>query len=209
MTTLLQLNNSIFGDTGQSSQLADRFVAQWQSLRPEARVIRRDLAAVPVPHLTQAEFTAAATPQADRSPEQAAAARLADELIQELQSADVLVIGLPIYNFTLPSTLKAWFDRVARAGTTFHYTGRGPAGLLEAKKAYIFTTSGGQYAGTPADFQAPYIRHFIGFLGITDVEFIYAEGLAMGEDTGRKARATAADRIEALVTRESSATVSV
>lgn len=199
MTTILQLNNSLFGNEGKSSRLADSFVAQLSQREPGARVIRRDLAQSPIPHLTQEAFVAAITAPGERTPAQTQAAALADTLIDELLAADLLVIGLPVYNFNLPSSLKAWFDRVARAGTTFRYTSHGPEGLLHGKKAYVFATSGGQYAGTPADFQAPYVKHFLAFLGIDDVSFIYAEGLAMGEEASERALSAADDRIAELV----------
>jgi FMN-dependent NADH-azoreductase len=195
MTTILQLNNSLFGDNGKSSRLADAFVAQWREREPEVRVIRRDLARDPIPHLSLEAFTAAGIAPDQRTSEQARAAGLADTLVDEVLAADVLVIGLPIYNFNLPSTLKTWFDHVARAGTTFRYTSAGPEGLLRARRAYVFATSGGQYAGTPADFQAPYLKHFLGFLGIDNVSFTYAEGLAMGEQSSHEALAAANRRI--------------
>lgn len=199
MTTILQLNNSIFGDDGQSSRLADQFVARYRQHTPETRVIRRDLAADPVPHLTAARFGAALTAEDERTAEQARDAAIADTLIEELEAADVLVIGAPTYNFHVASTLKAWIDHVARAGRTFRYTANGPEGLLTGKTAYVFLTSGGQYIGTDMDFEAPYLRHFLGFLGIGDVHITRAEGLAMGEDTKTRAITDAQERIEALV----------
>jgi FMN-dependent NADH-azoreductase len=129
---------------------------------------------------------------------QAKAAAAADQRVAELKAADVLVIGVPMYNFGIPSTLKAWFDHVARAGATFRYTAGGPEGMLKHKKAYLFLTRGGQYAGTDADLQAPYLRRFLGFLGIEDVEYIYVEGLAMGAEIVRNAVEQAGSCIEAL-----------
>lgn len=198
MTTILQLNNSVFGDNGQSSQLADEFVAKRREAEPNARVIRRDLAAEPVDHLSGERFKAALTAPEDRTPEQAREAALADTLIEELQAADEVVIAAPTYNFNVASTLKAWFDHVARAGTTFRYTSEGPEGLLSGKTAYVFLTSGGQYAGTDMDFQKPYIQHFLGFLGIRDVHFVRAEGLAMGEETSQAALSEAEEAIQQL-----------
>ena len=119
-------------------------------------------------------------------------------MIDEIKSADVIVLGLPMYNFGAPSTLKAYFDRIARAGVTFRYTASGPEGLLTGKKAYIFATRGGLYAGTPLDSQTTYVRDFLGFLGITDVEFIYAEGLNMGEESKQAALAKAQGQLEEL-----------
>ncbi|MBD3646164.1 MAG: NAD(P)H-dependent oxidoreductase, partial [Pseudomonadales bacterium] len=170
MTTILQLNTSIFGDGGASTKLADDFVSRWHE-RDGATVIRRDFAREPVPHLTAERFQAALQPAAERSDEQAREAALADELIDELMAADALVIALPMYNFNVPSALKAWFDHVARAGTTFRYTENGAEGLATGKKAYVFATRGGIYEGTDFDFQTPYVRQFLGFLGIGDVEF--------------------------------------
>ncbi|MEJ2399447.1 MAG: NAD(P)H-dependent oxidoreductase, partial [Gammaproteobacteria bacterium] len=150
-------------------------------LAPEDRLISRDLAAEPVPHLTAERFAAFTTAKADRSEDQHAAVAYSDALIAELRAADVIVLGLPMYNFGVPSTLKAYFDHVARAGVTFRYTSDGPKGLLTGKKAYVLATRGGSYQGTAMDTQEPYVRLFLSFIGITDVEFVYAEGLARGE----------------------------
>ena len=193
MNTLLQINASIHAESGQSTQLANRFVAAWQGRHPDGRVIRRDVASDPVPHLTADRFSAFVTPAAERNAAQRSVAAYSDALIAEIRSADLLVLGLPMYNFGVPSQLKSYFDHIARAGETFRYTAEGPVGLLSGKRAIVFATRGGLYAGTPLDTQTSYVRDFLGFLGIRDVEFVYAEGLAMG--TGRKeaelARATA------------------
>lgn len=198
MNTILQLNNSLFSDHGQSSRLADEFVERLRASEPDARVIRRDLADHPVPHLDQATFSAGLTAGEERTPEQARAAALADTLVRELLAADTLVMGVPVYNFLIPSTLKAWFDHVARAGTTFRYTESGPEGLIDGIRAYVFVTSGGRYAGTDIDFAAQYVRHMLGFLGIDDVTVTRAEGLAMGEESGQRALDTARQEIERL-----------
>ncbi|HVC11680.1 MAG TPA: NAD(P)H-dependent oxidoreductase, partial [Burkholderiales bacterium] len=116
-------------------------------------------------------------------------------LIGELKRADVIVLGLPMYNFGLPSTLKAYFDHVARAGVTFRYTDKGPVGLLTGKQAYVFAARGGQYAGTASDTQTPYVRDFLRFLGIDEVEFVYAEGLAIGDASRQAALAQAQSAI--------------
>ena len=198
MKTLLQLNTSLFAAGGQSSQLADKFVATWKANNDDANVIVRDLASNPLPHL-DAEHSHAYIPHpADRPARQQDLASAADALIDEIKSADVIVLGLPMYNFGAPSTLKAYFDRIARAGVTFRYTASGPEGLLTGKKAYIFATRGGLYAGTPLDSQTTYVRDFLGFLGITDVEFIYAEGLNMGEESKQAALAKAQGQLEEL-----------
>lgn len=198
MSTILQLNNSLFSDDGQSSQLADAFVERLRTNDPRARVIRRDLAHQPVPHLDHATFFAGLTARQERTSDQARAAALADTVVDELLDADMLVLGVPVYNFSLPSTLKAWFDHVARAGTTFRYTENGPVGLVGGTRAYVFVTSGGQYAGTAIDFANDYIRHMLGFLGIDDVTVTRAEGLAMGEETGREAIDAAQRQVERL-----------
>src|SRR5581483_9737519 len=175
MTTLL-LKSSIFGDAGQSSQLAAEFAG-----RLGGRLVVRDLARDAVPHLTAERFQAFLAKPDDRTAEQRAAVEYSDGLIGELKEADNIVIGLPMYNFALPSTLKAYFDHIARAGVTFKYTEKGPVGLLTDKKAYVVTTRGGVHAG-PGDHETPYVRQFLAFLGITDVEFVFAEGLAFGEE---------------------------
>jgi len=177
MRTILHLNSSIFGEDGQSSRLADEFVAQF----PRARVIRRDLAANPLPHLDAERFGAFLAKPEARTPAQRQVLAESDALIAELKAADTLVLGLPMYNFGLPSQLKAYFDHVARAGVTFKYTDKGAAGLLTGKRAYVFAARGGLYQGTPRDTQTAYVRDFLAFLGITDVQFVYAEGLAISE----------------------------
>lgn len=199
MTTLLQINSSLFSDQGVSTRLADEFVAGFQAREPGVRLIRRDLGAEPVPHLDAARVTAIMTPAERRSPEQQAMAGQADALVREVQEADVLVIGLPMYNFSVPSTLKAWFDHIARAGVTFRYTENGPQGLLQGKRAYVFTTRGGRHRDQVTDTQAPFVKTFLNFLGIDEVEFIYAEGLNMGEDHKQAGLEAAGTRIEQLL----------
>src|SRR5438876_8419984 len=185
--TLLQINASIFSNHGQSTRLADEFVAAWRASNPGAKVIVRNLAEETVPHLDAERFGAFLAEPGERSVEQQAVVEYSDALIDELKRADVLVLGLPMYNFGVPSTLKAYIDHIARAGATFKYTEKGPVGLLTGKKAYVFATRGGLYAGTPLDTQTTYVRDMLRFLGIDDVEFVYAEGLAI--DAERKAAA--------------------
>ena len=195
MKTILQLNSSIFSDGGQSSTLANEFVAGF----PHAEVIRRDLASDPVPHLDAARFSAFVTPKEKRNPEQDQVVAYSDKLVSELKRADTIVLGLPMYNFGLPSTLKAYFDHIARAGVTFKYTEKGAVGLLTGKKAYIFATRGGYYAGKPNDTQTSYVRDFLAFLGITDIQFVYAEGLAIGEPVKLASLAKARESLHNLV----------
>jgi len=177
MQTILHLTSSIFGNGGQSSRLAEEFIAQF----PGARVIARDLAKNPLPHLDAERFGAFLAKPEARTPAQQQALAESDALIAELKQANTLVLGLPMYNFGVPSQLKAYFDHIARAGVTFKYTDKGAVGLLTGKRAYVFAARGGLYQGTPRDTQTAYVRDFLAFLGITDVQFVYAEGLAISE----------------------------
>lgn len=179
MSEVLQVNSSIYSEDGQSTRLANEFV---QALEARgARVVKRDLSREPAPHLDARRFAAFLAKPEARTVEQHETVAYSDRLIAELREADTIVLGLPLYNYGIPSQLKAYFDHVARAGVTFRYTEKGPVGLLTGKKAYVFATRGGFYAGTPADTQTAYVRDFLRFLGIADVEFVYAEGLATGE----------------------------
>jgi len=178
MKTILQLNSSILSDDGQSSRLANEFVA---AIRGDEKLFVRDLARDPVPHLDAERFGAFVAKPEARTLKQQAFVAYSDGLINELKQADVIVLGLPMYNFGVPSQLKAYFDHVARAGETFRYTEKGPVGLLTGKKAYVFAARGGRYAGSKLDTQTAYVRDFLAFLGITDVQFVYAEGLAISE----------------------------
>lgn len=196
MKTLLQIQTSMFEGGGQSSQLAARFAAEWLEAHPDGEVVVRDIGRDPVPHLTAERFQALLAKPEARTPRQQAVAAFSDALIDELRRADVIVLGLPMYNFGLPSSLKAYFDHVARAGVTFRYTEAGPEGLIRGKKAYVFATRGGLYAGTAADTQTPYVRDILRFIGIEDLEFVYAEGLAMGDAPKEKALAGAHRAIE-------------
>lgn len=181
MKHLLQINSSLFGDGGQSTTLAQAFVDAWKTDHPDGVVTVRNASGDAIPHLTGERFAAfLANPEA-RTPEQQAIAGFSDTLIEEIRRADTVVIGLPLYNYGIPSSLKAYFDHVARAGITFRYTEKGPQGLLTGKKVFVFAARGGQYAGTPMDSQTRFMRDFLAFIGMTDVEFIYAEGLAMGD----------------------------
>src|ERR1700685_1573804 len=180
MTTLLQVNASINNSNGQSSQLADQFVTAFRERYPAAKIVVRDVAAAePVPHLNAERFGAFITKPEERSAAQHAVVAYSDILIDELKQADIIVLGLPMYNFGVPSQLKAYFDHIARAGVTFNYTAQGPVGQLTGKKVYVFATRGGLYAGTALDTQTSYVRDFLRFLGMSDVEFVYAEGLAI------------------------------
>ena len=198
MQTLLQIKTSLFSDNGESSRLANRFVDAWRAALPGGRVIVRDLARHPVPHLDAERFGAFITKPEDRTKAQAEVLRYSDALIAELKEADVVAIGVPMYNLGIPSTLKAYFDHIARAGVTFRYTERGPVGLLTGKRAYVFAARGGRYVGTPLDTQTPYLRNLLTFVGMSDVEFVFAEGLAMGSAAKEQALAKASAQAEAL-----------
>ena len=199
MTTLLQINASINNDSGQSSRLANQFVETFRARDPHAKVVVRDVAAAePVPHLTAERFGAFITKSEERSAAQHAVVAYSDALIEEIKQADVVVIGLPMYNFGVPSQLKAYFDHIARAGVTFAYTEKGPVGKLTGKKVYVFAARGGQYSGTPMDTQTGYVRDFLAFLGMTDVQFVYAEGLAISPQSKEASLAKAAAHIARL-----------
>jgi len=185
---ILQINSSIFANGGQSTLLANSFVAQLAQ-EQGAQVTVRDLALEPLPHLDSERFAAFLTKPDERSSAQQEAIDYSDRLIDELRAADVIVIGVPMYNFGIPSQLKVWFDQVARAGVTFRNTEKGPEGLLKGKKIYVFSTRGGQYAGTERDSQTAHVRDFLALLGLTSVVFVYAERLAQG-DAARQATLT-------------------
>ncbi|MGB1580262.1 MAG: FMN-dependent NADH-azoreductase [Nevskiales bacterium] len=197
MKQLLQINSSLFAGQGQSSQLTDAFVSRWQQSHPQTQVSKRDFASEPVPHLTAESFQAFITPAQERSAAQQQAVAYSDHLIDELRQADVIVLGLPMYNFGVPSQLKAWFDHIARAGVTFKYSETGPVGLLQDKTVYVLAARGGLYQGTPKDTQTQYVTDFFNFIGIQDVNFVYAEGLSMGDD----ARSAALDEAQSDIQR--------
>ncbi len=197
MKTILQLNTSLNGADGLSSRLAADF-SMALAASSGAHVTVRDLAREPVPHLTAERFAAFGTPASQRTVPQQRLVAESDELIDELRRADAIVIGMPMYNFGVPSTFRAWFDHVARVGVTFRYTPEGPVGLLSGRQAFVIATRGGRYAGTELDLQSAYVRQVLGFVGIRDVEFIYAEGLALGDEQRAEAVRAAAARIREL-----------
>lgn len=190
MTTLL-ITSSLFGPGGQSTTLANELAS-----RLGGKVIVRDVAKEPVPHLDGERFGAFTTQPTARTPAQQAVVDYSDALIAELKTADSLVIGVPMYNFGIPSTLKAYFDHIARAGVTFKYTEKGAVGLVTGKKAYLVIARGGVYGEAHA--HTTYVRDFLAFLGITDVETVYAEGLAISPAAKGAGLAKARARIERL-----------
>ena len=197
MSTLLYVRTSLYGAQGASSQLAERFVADWRVRNPGGHVITRDLAADPAPHLTAERFQAFNTRPEERTAEQQSVVDYSDALIDELRVADTIVLAVPMYNFGVPSTLRTYFDHVARAGVTFRYTSAGPEGLLTGRRAYVFLTRGGIYGGEH-DTQAPYLRQFLRFIGI-ESEFVFAQGLAYGEESRQKSLAAAHEQITGLI----------
>ncbi|WP_213299251.1 FMN-dependent NADH-azoreductase [Paraburkholderia sacchari] len=197
MTTILQINSAARSQGAQSTLLVNELTTKLQQSNPGAKVVARNLQADPLPHLDDAVLGAFFTPAEQRTPEQQAIAARSEALIAELQAADVIVIGAPMYNFGISSQLKTYFDWIARAGITFQYTANGPVGLVTGKKVYVVSARGGKYHGTPNDSQTPYLKSFLGFLGMTDVNFIYAEGLNMGPDAAGAALASAREAIAA------------
>lgn len=180
MSTLLQINSSLFGDKGNSSLLSQEFVQNWKQQNPAGKVVVRDFAKEDVPHLNAERVQALFTPADKRTAEQQAVVDYSDQLIAEIQAADAIVIGVPLYNFGVPSTLKAYFDHIARAGVTFKYTETGPVGLLTDKPVYVIATRGGVHKGQPSDSQTQFLTTLLNFLGLKNLHFIYAEGLNMG-----------------------------
>jgi len=199
MTHVLLITSSLNGADGHSSRLAARYVEELRRTTPDLAVTHRDLAADPPPHLDGATFRAFAAPAAERDADQRARVAWSDAAIAELQAADLVVVAAPMYNFGVPSVLKSWMDHVARAGITFRYTENGPEGLLTGRRAVVVATRGGRYAGTPADSHTPFLETFLGFVGLGPVEFVHAEGLAMGEDQARTALERAGDDLARLV----------
>ncbi|MBE4366991.1 FMN-dependent NADH-azoreductase [Vibrio parahaemolyticus] len=181
MSRILALKSSILGDYSQSNKLVEDFIKNVD----QDKLTVRDLAANPLPVLDFAVATALRATE-DLSQEQQVVVDLSDTLIEEVKAADTLVIAAPMYNFTIPTQLKNWIDLIARAGVTFKYTENGVQGLIEGKKAIVVTTRGGIHKDSPTDNVTPYLRTVLGFVGITDVEFVYAEALNMGEDAASK-----------------------
>jgi len=195
---ILQINASARSAGANSTRLADSITARLLAQHPEAEVTLRDLASDPHPVLDEPALGALFTPAEQRTPEQAARVALDDALIAQVQASDALVLGVPMYNFGVPVQLKTWIDAIARAGVTFRYTASGPEGLIKGKKVYVALARGGLYRDTPADSQVPYLKSVLAFLGMTDVEFVFAEGLAMGAESAEKAFAEAEARIAEL-----------
>lgn len=195
MKNILIVQSSLNEAQSQSNQLANQLVSALQQQGDYTTVIR-DLVSSPLPHLNKPEMAAWMTPSEDRTSEEVELNALSNELITELQHSDTIIVPMPLYNFSVPSTFKAWIDRVARAGITFQYTENGPQGLLTNKKVYVIATRGGIYKGTEKDSQTQYLNDVFSFLGMNNIEFIYAEGLNM--QGGENRFEAAKDSINAL-----------
>ncbi|MCX8956043.1 FMN-dependent NADH-azoreductase [Erwinia psidii] len=187
MSKVLVLKSSILAGYSQSGQLADHFVAEWKAAHGSDEITVRDLAADPLPVL-DGELVGALRPSdATLSQRQQEALNLSDQLIAELKAHDTVVIAAPMYNFNIPTQLKNYFDLVARAGVTFRYSENGPEGLVTGKKVVVISSRGGIHKDTPSDLLTPYLRLFLGFLGMSDVTFVFAEGIAYGPEVAGKA----------------------
>ncbi len=197
MATLLYVKTSLFGDNGQSSQLAEKLIGEWRQRNPQGQVVVRDLIAEPVPHLDAARIGALFSAAEGRTAEQQAVLDFADQLLDEVRAADLLVVGVPMYNFGIPTQMKAWFDHLARAGVTFKYTENGPVGLLEDKPVFLLATRGGLYKDSGVDFQIPFVKQFFSFIGLNDTREIYAEGLNMGDELRDQSLAQAREALAA------------
>ena len=197
MSKVLVLKSSILAGYSQSSQLADFYVDEAKAKGDQVTV--RDLAANPIPVL-DGELVGALRPSdAPLTPRQQEALDLSNALIEELQAHDVVVIAAPMYNFNIPTQLKNYFDLVARAGVTFRYTEAGPEGLVKGKRAVILSSRGGIHKDTPSDLLTPYVKLFLGFIGISDVNFVFAEGIAYGPEVATKATDDAKNAIRQIV----------
>jgi FMN-dependent NADH-azoreductase len=205
MKNILFLQSSPAKAQSSSNKAARQVLTQLTSSYPQARVITRDLSTDPLPHLGEAFLTGLSTAPEQRTAEQSRALARSDALIEELAAADLLVLAAPMHNFSVPSTLKAWLDHVVRAGRTFAYAQNGPEGLLKGKRAILVLSRGGVYSTGPAqpfDFQEPYLRAILGFIGITDIEVIRVEGVAVSAIGLEPALAAATEQITALFRRE-------
>lgn len=179
---VLRLHTSLFAENSVSSQLVEDLTEALGSNSGQLNIVDRDFRQTPIPHLDGERLTALMTDENERTPEQQSMVEYADSLIAEVKEADVLIIALPMYNFSVPSMFKAWFDHVARAGVTFAYAEQGPKGLLEGKKAYLVSAMGGVHEVGQSDFLRPYVELLMKFIGIDDLEFVTASGLNMGEE---------------------------
>ncbi len=202
MNNVLFVTSSPRGQNSYSQQIARRVVDDLKIANPAASIVVRNVARDPLPHVGDAFVSGMALSAEQRSPAEARAIAVSDALIDEMIAADVLVLAVPMYNFGLPSALKAWIDHVVRAGRTFSYGAQGPLGLLKNKKAVVVVSRGGIYSEGPMqafDFQENYLKSVLGFIGISEVEVVRVEGVAMGEQAVRKAMLAARTRSDNVV----------
>lgn len=198
MTSILLVTSSPRGDASHSTRLATELVEKLRAARPGSAVVRRDLVRDELPHIDPDFATGIATPADQRSAQQQGAIAISDVVIDEVLAADTIVIAAGIINFSIPSTLKAWLDHLARSGRTFRYTENGPVGLVANKKIYLFVASGGIYSDGPTatlDHAVPYLISVLSFMGMNDVEVVRIEGVAMGAEAERQALSTAQSRV--------------
>ena len=196
---LLHLDSSILGDSSASRQLSRAVVEAWQAAEPSAQVTYRDLASDALSHLSAASLVAAGTPAELRNAAQQHEAALSESTLEEFLGADAIVIGAPMYNFALPSQLKAWIDRITVVGKTFSYGENGPQGLAGGKKVVIVATAGGVHSGQPSGAaHEDYLKFVLGFVGITDIQVVRAEGLAYGEEPRAAAMQAAEQQVSEL-----------
>lgn len=199
MSKVLVLKSSILAGYSQSNQLVDHFVEEWKAAHGSDELTIRDLAANPVPVL-DGELVGAMRPSdTPLTPRQQEALDLSDELINEINAHDTIVIAAPMYNFNIPTQLKNYFDLIARAGVTFRYTSNGPEGLITGKKVVVISSRGGIHKDTPSDLLTPYLKLFLGFLGMTEVKFVFAEGIAYGPEVATKAANDAKEALKEIV----------
>ena len=203
---ILHISSSARGNASYSNRVASGVVGEISSRNPGAAVTLRDLAREPLPHIGDEFVVATRAPGGPQTEDQRVLLAQSDALVDELLAADVIVIAAPMINFTIPSNLKTWIDYVARAGRTFSYSEKGPQGLVTGKQVILVVARGGVYAGNPAlDFQVPYLKSVLGFLGMTDVEVIEVEGTAFGPDVAEKAVEAATAKLHAQCDRRDTA----
>ena len=196
---VLAIQSSLRGNGGASSRMLERFVTGWRERRPEDCIERLDLAQDPLPHLDGDTFACFAVPAAERDPKQVERLRRSEQLIAQLAEAEALVLGVPMYNKFVPSTFKSWIDHVARSGRTFRYTAAGPIGLLADRPTWILTSRGGFYRGTAGDLHTPWLQQIFALMGITDLRFVYAEGLNVSPQVAADSLARAEHEIDQLL----------
>ncbi|GET36102.1 FMN-dependent NADH-azoreductase [Microseira wollei] len=203
MANILHIDSSPRGDRSHSRTLTGEFITAWKSAHPNDNVTYRDIGRSPVPHVDEPWIAASFTPPEDLTPELKAAIQISDELIDEFLTCDRYILGSPMHNFGITSTLKAYFDQIVRVGRTFAVTENGYEGLVKNKKALIITSRGGSYPpGSPMaqfDFQEPYIRAIFNFMGIADISFIHADNISMGDDARQQSFAAARNAIKTIV----------